>query len=170
MPAVSGGERRGRPILPACTSLWWEARGGRRQKFGRIGQNQIGFGNTGAAKCEPTYMYDDSLVRSQRIGAPNGEQNKIFSLIGIQGRVAGSSRSASGSVSSPGRTSVRQGGEPARGVLGGLLQPVLAPVEPPVPAAAIPFTGSPQTAPAPTHELTGRQYGSGGREFTGPPG
>lgn len=189
MHAAPGSGRRGRPILPACTSSWWEARSVGRQRFGRFGQNQNGFGNTGSAECESIYMYDDSPVRSQRTGAPDGEQNKIFSPIGNQGRVAGSSRSVGGSVSSPGRTSVRQGGEPARGVMGGLLQLVSAPTEPPVPTAAIPFTGSPQAAPAPTYdlagefapraeaatavgmvELTGRQHGSGGVHLTGPPG
>lgn len=100
-------------------------RTGRRQRD-RVRQNRIHLGNVATHECECMSMYEN------------------------EGRVVPGTETVAGySVSSASRTSVLRVGEPARGVMGGLVQPATPPVEPPVSSLSDPFTGPTTTAPAP---------------------
>ena len=110
-------------------------RTGRRERD-RVRQNRINLGNVPTPECECMSMY------------------------GIEGRVVPGAITVAGySVSSARRTSLLREdlrvGEPARGVMGGLLQPTTPSVEPPV-SSLNGFSGTPTTtAPAPIGVLAG---------------
>jgi hypothetical protein len=85
-------------------------------------------------------MYEDKPARILRDGQ-------------YQGRVVGAASVAVVSVSSVGRAAVRLAGEPALGVMGGLLQPVSSPAEPPVSSLSGLSADASTTAPAPFEDL-----------------
>jgi len=99
-------------------------------------QTRVNAGNTVTPRYETQFMYEDKAARTQRDGQ-------------YQGRVVGTSSVFAASVSSVGRAPVRPAGEPALGVMGGLLQPVSSPAEPPVSSLSGLFADSSTTAPAP---------------------
>lgn len=100
-------------------------RTGRRQRD-RVRQNRINLGNVATHECECKSMYED------------------------EGRVVPDTKTVAGySVSSASRVSTLRVGEPARGVMGGLVQPATPPVEPPVSSLSDPFAGTTTAAPAP---------------------
>ena len=117
-----------------------EARHGVHGLSGRTGrrvrdsvqQNRANFGNVPTPECECMSMY------------------------GIEGRVVPGAITVAGySVSSGLEVSTLRAGEPARGVMGGLLQPTTPSVEPPV-SWSNGFSGTPTTtAPAPIGALAG---------------
>lgn len=109
-------------------------RTGRRER-GWVRQNRTNLGNVPTPECECMSMY------------------------GIEGRVVPGATTVAGySVSSAPKTShlsVLWVGEPARGVMGGLLQPTTPSVEPPV-SSLNGFSGTPTTtAPAPIGAMAG---------------
>ncbi len=106
-------------------------RTGRRVRD-RVRQNRINLGNVATPECECMSMY------------------------GIEGRVVPGAIAVAGySVSSVLKVSTLRAGEPARGVMGGLLQPTTPSVEPPV-SFLNGFSGTPTTtAPAPIGALAG---------------
>lgn len=106
-------------------------RTGRRLRD-RVRQNRIHLGNVATPECECMSMY------------------------GNEGRVVpGATTVAGHSVSSAFKVSTLRVGEPARGVMGGLLQPTTPSVEPPV-SSFDGFFGTPTTtAPAPIGVLLG---------------
>lgn len=127
------GQIVGRPIL-------WRSRAGNgvhglsgrtgRRERDRVRQNRIDLGNVPTPECESNSMYED------------------------EGRVVPGTDAVAGySVSSAHRCALvsaeLRAGEPARGVMGGLVQPATPPVEPPVSSLSDPFTGTTTTAPAP---------------------
>jgi len=77
-------------------------------------------------------------------------------MYGIEGRVVPGAITVAGySVSSARKVLTLRDGEPARGVMGGLLQPTTPSVEPPVSLFDV-FSGTPMTtAPAPIGALVG---------------
>jgi hypothetical protein len=85
-------------------------------------------------------MYEDKPARIQRDGQ-------------YQGRVVGAASVVGFSVSSVGRAPARLAGEPALGVMGGLLQPVSSPAEPPVSSLSGLSADPSMTAPAPFEDL-----------------
>jgi hypothetical protein len=100
-------------------------RTGRRQRD-RVRQNRIDLSNVATHECECMSMYDD------------------------EGRVVPDTMAVPGySVSSAVKVSTLRADVPARGVMGGLVQPATPPVEPPVSSPSDPFTGTTTTAPAP---------------------
>lgn len=109
-------------------------RTGRRVRD-RVRQNRIHLGNVPTPECECMSMY------------------------GIEGRVVPGANTVAGhSVSSAPKTShlsVLRVGEPARGVMGGLLQPTTPSVEPPVSSLNGSFRTPTTTAPAPIGALAG---------------
>jgi hypothetical protein len=101
--------------------------------FRQIGVNA---GNTATAEYEGKSMHEDKPTRILRGGQYQGRAADTASVCGL-------------SVSSVGWASVHPSGEPALGVMGGLLQPVSSPAEPPVSSLSGLPTGSSTTAPAP---------------------
>jgi len=99
-------------------------------------QARVNAGDTVTPEYEVQFMYEEKPMRRLR-----GGQN--------QGRVVGAASVSVASVSSVGRTVVRPIGEPALGVMGGLLQPVSSPAEPPVSSLSGSFANPSTTAPAP---------------------
>jgi hypothetical protein len=132
---IGGGTARdegtGRPVF-------WQGRvfGGTSKVCGMSRQNRVNLGNTATAEYECKAMHEDKPTRAMRGGQ-------------YQGRVVGAGVVSRGSVSSVRRTSVRRIGEPALGVMGGLLQPVSSPAEPPVSSLSGSFAIPSTTAPAP---------------------
>jgi hypothetical protein len=128
-------EGTGRPVF-------WQDRvlGGTYQLGGISRQSRVNLGNTAAARYEGKAMHEDKPTRECRGGQ-------------YQGRVAGTPVVSSSSVSSVRRTSVRRIGEPALGVMGGLLQPVSSPAEPPVSSLSGPTVALSTTAPAPIRDV-----------------
>ncbi len=106
-------------------------RTGRRVRD-RVRQNRINLGNVPTPECECMSMY------------------------GNEGRVVPDATAVAGhSVSSAFKVSTLRVGEPARGVMGGLLQPTTPSVEPSV-SSLNGFSGTPTTtAPAPIGVLLG---------------
>jgi len=106
-------------------------RTGRRERYG-VGQIRANLSNVPTPECECMSMY------------------------GIEGRVVlGTTTVAGYSVSSVRKLQSLRAGEPARGVMGGLLQPATPSVEPPV-SFFDGFCGTPRTtAPAPIGVLAG---------------
>jgi hypothetical protein len=127
-------EGTGRPVF-------WQGRvlGGTSNVCGMSRQSRVNLGNTATAKYECKTMHEDKPTRVR------GGQ--------YQGRVAGAHVAFSGSVSSVRRTSVRRVGEPALGVMGGLLQPVSSPAEPPVSSLSGSIETPTTTAPAPIRDV-----------------
>jgi hypothetical protein len=117
--------------------VFWQGRvaGSTSKVRGMSRQNRVNLGNTATAEYECKSMHEDKPTRVR------GGQ--------YQGRVAGAHVVSSSSVSSVRRTSVRRIGEPALGVMGGLLQPVSSPAEPPVSSLSGSFATPSTTAPAP---------------------
>jgi len=85
-------------------------------------------------------MYEDKPARILRGGR-------------YQGRVVGAASVSFVSVSSVGQAAVCLAGEPALGVMGGLLQSVSSPAEPPVSSLSGLFADPSMTAPAPFEDL-----------------
>ena len=110
---------------------------------GMTRQIRVNAGNTATAEYESRHMYEDKPARNVRGGQ-------------YQGRVVGTTSVSYVSVSSVGRAPVRPAGEPALGVMGGLLQPVSSPAEPPVSSLSGLFTDSSTTAPAPFADFRAR--------------
>jgi hypothetical protein len=104
-------------------------------------QMRVNAGNTATAQYEGKSMYEDKPTRNKMRGGQ------------YQGRVVGTAPVSGGSVSSVARAFARPVGEPALGVMGGLLQSVSSPAEPPVSSLTGPFVGSSPTAPAPYADL-----------------
>jgi len=127
-------EGTGRPVF-------WHGRVTRDDFVGSGMSRQIraNAGNTATAEYEGKSMYEDKPAR-----IPRGGQ--------YQGRVVGASV-ACRSVSSVGRAPARLAGEPALGVMGGLLQSVSSPAEPPVSSLSGLSADSSMTAPAPFEHL-----------------
>ena len=122
--------------------VFWQGRvlGGTSKVSGMSRQSRVNLGNTATAEYECKSMHEDKPTRVCRDGQ-------------YQGRVIGA-RLANGSVSSVRRTSsVRRPGEPALGVMGGLLQPVSSPAEPPVSSLSEPPVALSTTAPAPIRDV-----------------
>lgn len=122
-------------------SVFWQGRvfGGTSKVCGMSRQSRVNLGTTATAEYECKSMHEDKPPRVCRDGQ-------------YQGR--GTARAAcSGSVSSVRRTSVRRPGEPALGVMGGLLQPVSSPAEPPVSSLSEPPVALTTTAPAPIRDV-----------------
>jgi len=128
-------EGTGRPVF-------WQGRvlGGTSNVCGMSRQSRVNLGNTATEKYEGKTMHEDKPQRQCRDGQ-------------YQGRVANALVAVSGSVSSVRRTSVRRIGEPALGVMGGLLQPVSSPAEPPVSSLSGPIEAPTTTAPAPIRDV-----------------
>jgi hypothetical protein len=124
-------EGTGRPVF-------WQGRvgGGTSKVRGMSRQSRVNLGNTATAEYECKSMHEDKPTRECRGGQ-------------YQGRVLDAWMASRDSVSSVRRTSVRSAGEPALGVMGGLLQPVSSPAEPPVSSLSGPFAAPSTTAPAP---------------------
>jgi hypothetical protein len=129
-------EGTGRPVF-------WQGRvlGGTSKLCGMSRQSRVNLGNTATAKYECKSMHEDKPTRVLRDGQ-------------YQGRVADARVAFSGSVSSVRRASVRRIGEPALGVMGGLLQPVSSPAEPPVSSLSGPTVAPSTTAPAPIRDVS----------------
>jgi hypothetical protein len=104
--------------------------------IGMTRQIQVNAGNIAAPKYECKSMHEDKPTREARDGQ-------------YQGRVAGAGSVPVASVSSIVRAPARSADEPALGVMGGLLQPVSSPAEPPVSSLSGPFAVPSTTAPAP---------------------
>jgi hypothetical protein len=121
--------------------VFWQGRvlGGTSKVSGMSRQSRVNLGNTATAEYDCKYMHEDKPTRVCRDGQ-------------YQGRVIGA-RLANGSVSSVRRTPVRRSGEPALGVMGGLLQPVSSPAEPPVSSLSEPPVALTTTAPAPIRDV-----------------
>ena len=132
---IGGGTARdegvGQPIS-------WQARAmrGNFVGSGMFRQMKVNAGNTATAQYECMSMYEDKPTCDQRGGQ-------------YQGRVGHTASVYFGSVSSVVREAARPVGVPALGVMGGLLQSVSSPTEPPVSSLADPSSGSSVTAPAP---------------------
>jgi hypothetical protein len=99
-------------------------------------QEQVNAGDTVTPEYEVQFMYEEKPTRGSRDGLN-------------QGRVVGAAPVSVASVSSVVRAQVRPIGEPALGVMGGLLQPVSSPAEPPVSSLSGSFANPSTTAPAP---------------------
>jgi hypothetical protein len=108
--------------------------------FRQIGVNA---GNTATAEYECRSMYEDKPARILRGGQ-------------YQGRAVGTASVSGLSVSSVRRAPARLSGEPALGVMGGLLQPVSSPAEPPVSSLSGLSADSSTTAPAPFADFRSR--------------
>jgi len=117
---------------------FWHGRVARDDFVGSGMSRQIGVnaGNTATTEYECRHMYEDKPAR-----IPRGGQ--------YQGRVVGAASVSCVSVSSVGQAAVCLAGEPALGVMGGLLQPVSSPAEPPVSSLSGSFANPSTTAPAP---------------------
>jgi hypothetical protein len=132
---IGGGtardERAGQPAF-------WHGRVARDDFVGSGMSRQIGVnaGNTATTEYECRHMYEDKPVRILRGGQ-------------YQGRVVGAASVSCVSVSSVGQAAVCLAGEPALGVMGGLLQSVSSPAEPPVSSLSDPSSGPSMAAPAP---------------------
>jgi hypothetical protein len=122
--------------------VFWQGRvlGGTSNVCGMSRQSRVNLGNTATAEYECKAMHEDKPTRVCRDGQ-------------YQGRVVGARVARSGSVSSVRRTSVCRPGEPALGVMGGLLQPVSSPAEPPVSSLSGPTVALTTTAPAPIRDV-----------------
>jgi hypothetical protein len=103
-------------------------------------QNRVNLGNTATAEYECRAMHEDKPTRVCRGGQ-------------YQGRALDAWMATRDSVSSVRRTPVCRIGEPALGVMGGLLQPVSSPAEPPVSSLSGSFGTSTTTAPAPNRDV-----------------
>lgn len=116
----------------------WQGRvfGGGSEVHGMSRQEPISAGDTVTTEYEVPFMYEERPAHGLRDGL-----NK--------GRDGGAASASVASVSSVGRTAVRLIGEPALGVMGGLLQPVSSPAEPPVSSLSGSFAAPSTTAPAP---------------------
>jgi hypothetical protein len=123
----------------------WQVRmsGDNSDAWGKARQTRVNVGNTAAPARECSAMYEDKPTRGSRDG-----QN--------QGRAVTTSV-AGGSVSSVRRVAARRIGEPALGVMGGLLQPVSSPAEPPVSSLSGSSSDLTTTAPAPNGDLETRE-------------
>jgi hypothetical protein len=122
--------------------VFWQGRvfGGTSKVRGMSRQSRVNLGTAATAEYDCKSMHEDKPTRVCRDGQ-------------YQGRVAGAFVAPGGSVSSVRRTSVRRPGEPALGVMGGLLQPVSSPAEPPVSSLSGSFGTSTTTAPAPNRDV-----------------
>jgi hypothetical protein len=100
--------------------------------FRQIGVNA---GNTATSEYQCSSMHEDKPARILRDGQ-------------YQGRAVGAASVSGPSVSSVGWAAAHPSGEPALGVMGGLLQSVSSPAEPPVSSLSGPKDSS-TTAPAP---------------------
>jgi hypothetical protein len=129
-------EGTGRPVF-------WQGRvgGGTSKVRGMSRQSRVNLGNTATAEYECKSMHEDKPTRVLRGGQ-------------YQGRVHDARMASRGSVSSARRTSVRSVGEPALGVMGGLLQPVSSPAEPPVSSLSGSLATPSTTAPAPIRDVS----------------
>jgi hypothetical protein len=101
--------------------------------FRQIGVNA---GNTATSEYQCSSMHEDKPARILRDGQ-------------YQGRAVGAASVSGPSVSSVGWAAAHPSGEPALGVMGGLLQSVSSPTVPPVSSLTNPSSGSSMTAPAP---------------------
>ena len=110
---------------------------------GMTRQIRVNAGNSATAEYEGRSMYEDKPARNMRGGQ-------------YQGRVVGATSVSCVSVSSVGRAAARLAVEPALGVMGGLLQPVSSPAEPPVSSLSGLFTDPSTTAPAPFADFRAR--------------
>jgi hypothetical protein len=128
-------EGTGRPVF-------WQGRvgGGTSKVRGMSRQSRVNLGNTATAEYECKAMHEDKPTRVCRGGQ-------------YQGRALDARKASRVSVSSIRRTSVCRIGEPALGVMGGLLQPVSSPAEPPVSSLSGSFGSSTTTAPAPIRDV-----------------
>jgi hypothetical protein len=99
-------------------------------------QIEVNAGNTTTPEYECMSMYEDKPERVLRDGR-------------YQGRAVHTASVGFGSVSSAGLDAVLLVDEPALGVMGGLLQSVSSPAEPPVSSLSDPSSGPSMTAPAP---------------------
>lgn len=127
-------EGTGRPVF------WQGGVLGCTKVGGMSRQSRVNLGNTAAVRYEGKAMHEDKPTRQCRSGQ-------------YQGRVVGARMGYSSSVSSVRRTSVRRVGEPALGVMGGLLQPVSSPAEPPVSSLSGQHMFPTMTAPAPIRDV-----------------
>jgi hypothetical protein len=128
-------EGAGRPVF-------WQGRvgGGTSKVRGMSRQSRVNLGTTATAEYDCKSMHEDKPTRECRGGQ-------------YQGRVLDAWMASRDSVSSVRRTSVRSAGEPALGVMGGLLQPVSSPAEPPVSSLSGPTVAPSTTAPAPIRDV-----------------
>lgn len=132
---IGGGTARDEGI---GQPIFWQAQG-MRGDFVVSGMNRqmkANAGNTATLEYECMSMYEDKPARNQRGGQ-------------YQGRVGHAVQVYFDSVSSAVRVAARPVGVPALGVMGGLLQSVSSPTEPPVSSLSNPSSGSSMTAPAP---------------------
>jgi hypothetical protein len=129
-------EGTGRPVF-------WQGRvlGGTSKVCGMSRQNRVNLGNTATAEYECKAMHEDKPTRVLRGGQ-------------YQGRALDAWMASRDSVSSVRRASIRRIGEPALGVMGGLLQPVSSPAEPPVSSLSGSFAAPSTTAPAPIRDVS----------------
>lgn len=158
---AAGDEDSGRPVswpgrASGGPSTRTSGATGRRgsQRFGNI---RIFFGNTPTPEYEYVAMHEDSSLRAMRGDAPGRWRDVSRVPDGYQGR-AGAAAVVAGSVSTerPVRScGTGRDGEPALGVMGGPLQPVSSPAEPPVSSLSGPAKGLTMTAPAPRNVQAG---------------
>lgn len=99
-------------------------------------QTGVNAGNTATTEYECRSMHEDKPTRNPRDGQ-------------YLGRVVGAASVSGFSVSSVDRAAARPTGGSALGVMGGFLQPVSSPVEPPVSSLSGLSADSSTTAPAP---------------------
>lgn|GEM_PF-4157911 len=104
-------------------------------------QMKVNAGTTATTKYESKSVHEDKPARALRGGQ-------------YQGRVVGAAFGSGDSVSSVGWAGAQRSGEPALGVMGGLLQPVSSPAEPPVSSLSGPPAVPSTTAPAPFEDLS----------------
>jgi hypothetical protein len=122
-------------------------------KLGRSRASHGGHGLSGRAGRRDRYGVGQIRANLSNVPTPECE---CMSMYGLEGRVVPGTTTVAGySVSSAHKLQSLRVGEPARGVMGGLLQPTTPSVEPPV-SFFDGFSGTPRTtAPAPIGVLAG---------------